>query len=283
MTGQRYSPRAIMGDAANDTYALRTVGGVPMWLPVREVPPGGTTGQVLTKATGTDYDADWETPASGGGSGSGAGYDFDGKGTIQIPASTNSMNDEFNDATGSSGPVNGLAAKWSKHNLATPSWLVLDDTKGPGALLLNIPNAQSGDQAIYQAAPAGAFRISARLEVAVSGRQMWGLFCVDTSGNGIAINIDDLTHPPQLRVLAAWLQTATAVNANTNAVGGKLNFTLTRNGTTYTGQVWAGDRMLPGGVFEVSTTSAITPAYVGIGRFFGGGAATVAVDWFRVN
>lgn len=31
------------------------------------VPPGGTTGQVLTKNTNTDGDAGWKTPASGGG------------------------------------------------------------------------------------------------------------------------------------------------------------------------------------------------------------------------
>jgi hypothetical protein len=31
------------------------------------VPAGGTTGQVLTKASGTDFDTDWETPTGGGG------------------------------------------------------------------------------------------------------------------------------------------------------------------------------------------------------------------------
>ncbi len=36
---------------------------------VGAVPPGGTTGQVLTKASGTDGDVDWETPSGGGGSG----------------------------------------------------------------------------------------------------------------------------------------------------------------------------------------------------------------------
>lgn len=32
------------------------------------VPTGGSTGQVLTKTSGTDYDTDWETPDLGGGS-----------------------------------------------------------------------------------------------------------------------------------------------------------------------------------------------------------------------
>lgn len=34
------------------------------------LPPGGTTGQVLTKQSATDGDADWETPSGGGGGGS---------------------------------------------------------------------------------------------------------------------------------------------------------------------------------------------------------------------
>ena len=33
------------------------------------VPPGGTTGQVLTKKTDADYDVDWSTVGGGGGSG----------------------------------------------------------------------------------------------------------------------------------------------------------------------------------------------------------------------
>ena len=37
----------------------------------RLIPDGGTDGQVLTKASGTDYDADWEDAAAGGGGGTG--------------------------------------------------------------------------------------------------------------------------------------------------------------------------------------------------------------------
>lgn len=36
------------------------------------VPVGGTTGQVLTKKSATDYDTDWETPAAGGNHDTGA-------------------------------------------------------------------------------------------------------------------------------------------------------------------------------------------------------------------
>lgn len=35
----------------------------------RGLPPGGTTGQVLTKKSSTDYDADWQDPTGGGGTG----------------------------------------------------------------------------------------------------------------------------------------------------------------------------------------------------------------------
>ena len=38
------------------------------------LPAGGTTGQVLTKKSDTDYDADWQDPQGGGGSGTNGGY-----------------------------------------------------------------------------------------------------------------------------------------------------------------------------------------------------------------
>ena len=39
----------------------------PAGAPGVGVPTGGTTGQVLTKASGTDYDTEWTTPEAGGG------------------------------------------------------------------------------------------------------------------------------------------------------------------------------------------------------------------------
>lgn len=46
-----------------------TVGGTTpnATLDINGVPVGGTTGQVLTKASNTDYDADWEAGGGGGG------------------------------------------------------------------------------------------------------------------------------------------------------------------------------------------------------------------------
>ena len=43
------------------------------WRDVHEVPSGGTAGQVLSKVDGTDYNTQWATPSSGGGLPSGGG------------------------------------------------------------------------------------------------------------------------------------------------------------------------------------------------------------------
>ncbi len=37
-------------------------------VPGHDVPPGGTTGQVLTKASNANYDTDWEAGGGGGSS-----------------------------------------------------------------------------------------------------------------------------------------------------------------------------------------------------------------------
>lgn len=62
---------------ANDTEVLTWSHTLSKWLAaaisylnLTDLPPltGGTTGQVLTKTSGTDYAFDWETPTGGGGS-----------------------------------------------------------------------------------------------------------------------------------------------------------------------------------------------------------------------
>ena len=52
------------------------------------VPPGGTTGQTLTKLSDSDYDTGWRTP-TGGGSGGGTAQSVnrvlaDGAGNVQL-------------------------------------------------------------------------------------------------------------------------------------------------------------------------------------------------------
>lgn len=54
--------------SGDDGDILKIVGGVTEWSPPSGsgLPPGGADGEVLTKQSGTDFDADWE--AAGGGS-----------------------------------------------------------------------------------------------------------------------------------------------------------------------------------------------------------------------
>ena len=53
------------------------------------MPPGGTTGQTLTKLSDSDYDTGWRTPPGGGGSGGGTVQSVnrvlpDGAGNVQL-------------------------------------------------------------------------------------------------------------------------------------------------------------------------------------------------------
>ena len=64
-------------DAANRQWVLSLL------VASEHVPPGGATGDVLTKATGADYDTAWQQPSSGG-SFSDSGMYFDG-GTFSSP------------------------------------------------------------------------------------------------------------------------------------------------------------------------------------------------------
>jgi hypothetical protein len=80
----------------------------------------------------------YSTPAGSGGT------VFDGKPFIWTPpGSANAKDDEFADGSSQSGPINGLDAKWSKHNLGTSGWLIFDDAQAPSCLLLDIPTGQA--------------------------------------------------------------------------------------------------------------------------------------------
>lgn len=258
------------------------------------VPSGGTAGQVLTKNSGTDYDTGWTTPGGGGGGGGAATAAADGKPTAAtLPTTPNAKDDEFNDTTGMSGPINGLDAKWSKHNLATAGWSVLDDTKAPGCFMFDLP-ATAADQAIYQAVPAGDFRATCRTMLANWGdRQMWGLFIVNSAGNGVGVPLDDPAGGganPVIRNLTSWVQAAgtTSLSAPTNnpwTQGVPVYLSLRKSGSTYYGASWSSDRLLATGALETSfTPTAFTPAYVGFGRMYGGGGVgRVLLDSFRIS
>ena len=83
----------IAQSAATDGQVATWDDAAGIWVPMDPatgagLPTGGATGQVLTKQSGTDYDADWETP-SGGGSGYPPGS------PDAPPTSPNAKDDEF--------------------------------------------------------------------------------------------------------------------------------------------------------------------------------------------
>ncbi len=68
------SPAAVNGDyyyriTNGDVYQLQSGSWVLIGNLTPALPTGGTTGQVLTKNSSTNFDASWQTPSGGGGSG----------------------------------------------------------------------------------------------------------------------------------------------------------------------------------------------------------------------
>lgn len=251
--------------------------------------PRGGSAPGSTGATGATGPAGPTGPTGPAGS----RYPDTKPGTEELPSSANAMDDEFSDASGHSGPLNGLAAKWSKHNIGTASWLILDDAQAPGSLLFAIPASNPADQGIYQPVPAGDFRAVARFEAAHMGdRQMWGLFIVSTAGAGVSMTGDDTADVARLRNLTAWVQTSSvapgAYTAGYGYVAGvPITLSLRKSGTTYFGSLWHGERVKPSAMIEISgTPTAFTPAYVGFGRVHGGGSlgtSRIALDYFRIS
>lgn len=204
------------------------------------------------------------------------------------PTTANAMDDEFGDATSQSGPVNGLDAKWSKHNLGTSTWLRLSDSYAPGALGLDIPTGQTAEQWIYQAVPAGACTFSVRftLEYA-SDRQMFTLAILDTSGTGVGFRIDTGA-APQIMNITTWSQTSTVValtpawNSGTEYWFSPMTLFLRSDGAhNYYASQTLGDRALQALLPEVTQNRTFTDAYVGFGRSFGTGVSKVTLDYFR--
>lgn len=255
---------------------------------------------VVSIVAGANVTVDDTDPANpivsapgGGGSGSGVSAP-DGTPTVNtLPAIPNAKDDEFNDGSGMSGPVNGLNAKWSKRNLATPSWIVLDEAKAPGCVMLDLPSGAAADQALYQSAPAGDFRLTVRMSFmvpTVGSRSMYGLFIVDTAGTGVCITMDDPNADvPRLRTMTAWASGSSLAVLGTRGHlwgnGADTYMSLRKSGGTYYAAAWHSERIMPVAVLEVSAAVAFTPAHIGFGRSFQSPtqAAHLYVDWFRVS
>jgi hypothetical protein len=234
------------------------------------------------------------SPSGGGGKVIGGAASSQGDGTPDHRAqlvTANAKDDEFNDASGMSGPISGLNAKWTKKNLGTASWVVLDKTLAPGCVLFDIPTGQAVEQGIHQPVPAGDFRVTTLAEHGgTADRQFWGPYIVDSAGNGIGISLDSgpsAEATARIRQITAWVNgTTTAIinSANNNwHLGVPTWASIRKGGNTYYASVWQGHRLAPTLRTEVSLAITFTPAYVGFGRFLGTGQARVALDAFRVS
>jgi len=118
------------------------------------VPAGGTTGQLLAKIDGTDYNTDWVDPPTGG-AGSGGGF---GIGTP--PAYSGSFASDSDDFTGAS-----LGAAWSTLNLGAGGAAV---SVGGDVVRLYRPASDHADKwrGITRAIPSsGAFTYDARIKL----------------------------------------------------------------------------------------------------------------------
>lgn len=92
--------------------------GSSLWVPgdgpaaPNGLPTGGSTGQVLTKDSGTDYDATWHTPSGGGGS-------------------VTALSDTFNRANGAVGAADGgILNQWG---IVAGSWAISGNALTNGA------------------------------------------------------------------------------------------------------------------------------------------------------
>lgn len=222
---------------------------------------------------------------SGGSSGGGGGT-----ATLHTPPDVASAwDDEFTDLEDQSGPVNGLDAKWSRHNLAGAA-INTDGAAIPGWLLFDVATG-TNDQEIHQPIPAGDFHVAAcATSLVMAGRQNWGLFVCDDAGNGYVVHVDN-GDACRVRALSAWAQGGDAGSGSLSDVnsaffgGSRVRFEIQRVGTTYTFSLTTSDFLSHEYRSKKSITTATAYTRIGFGRIWtdSGGATKVALDYFRVT
>lgn len=249
----------------------------------KQVAAEGDEGDVLTQVGGQIVLA---APTGGGGSGGGGGTSTTNLYTP--PTTPHAKDDEFADGSGQSGPVNGLDAKWTRHNLAGA---MVNLTDLDNFLIFNVTGSQPVDQAITQPIPSGDFHATAcAVGLNVPGRQMWGLFVANGSGNGYVVETDN-GDTDYVRNLASWVEGSPTGSGSVSNVdgtffgGGRVVFEIQRVGTTYTFSMTSSD-FLPHTYRTKNTiTSATAFTVIGFGRISDTSSAATAVglDFFRVT
>ena len=115
------------------------------------VPAGGTTGQVLTKLSGTDGDADWEDANGGGGGGGG----------VTITTSTDTLSPgEYVDITTPSDTVDGRIVQ-VKLSAADDPLLYFNFDEGSGTTAANTGSASASDATLTNGVTWAAGRFGA--------------------------------------------------------------------------------------------------------------------------
>lgn len=311
-TSGLFNPRAIEGDPDNDGYVLRTVGGVPMWLP-SGVPTGGTTGQVLTKQSGTDFDADWDTfsgltdPTTTKGDlivNDGSGIDRLGVGAtgeVLVADPTAPLGVDWAPAAG--GILSGfaldptslhatygdhftsssLAAKWNRvgyvsgdeqHQMGGGTWMQIDTPRAAGNYW-------------YQTCPAGDFTVTAKMLAASTGNVMVGPLIVDNTGKGVASFVYASSEGYYVGVLAGAVYNSTSfqiVATRMYIVAVSMLpvwLKLEKSGTAYRATASVNGQLWRKWTATVSPAS-FTPTRMGFGAVFGTPDA-MAIDWFNVQ
>lgn len=247
---------------------LTTVSGKTAWKAPGAtsggMPLGGTTGQVLTKLSATDYDAGWQTPSSGGGGG-GVGKDL----RWTVPAGVTSI-DEFNDGA--------LDPAWVRVDGAAAPASAVTWTEGNDVLsMVHASATESGVHGLMRpiGAPVAlgdAFTACLRLMTATQNYPMVGLVLSDsnTYGSGsqaMSFATADAAISDQQNYSRAWSGWNTSGGVGVGSVNSP------RGGLTYLRLVctavntWRTD-ISPDGVGWIkgaaTLTQALTPAYVGL-------------------
>lgn len=230
---------------------------------------------------------------TGGGGGGGGGSVPGVSSTLpladQLPVTPNAKDDEFNDATGMSGPGNGLDARWNRRNAA--AGVQTFSAAAPGAMVLNPDSGTSQDCGLYEACPSGNFTAKSRMRRRFnSGRQMWGMAILDSSLGGLSMLIDE-GGSPGLRGVGAFVQNS-AISYFSNSYntfwsnGVPLFMKMTKTGSVFACTFWTdatSDGSVRSSTLSADMGSGFVPAYIAIGRFWGGGDAFVEYDFVRAS